>query len=246
MSGETPDWRRLNVTSQSFPVTDLGEVAARLDSPVVFDRRGDVFDLTTFEYGLGGWRGLSSGDGSSTELTRTYARRGNYAVHLVTGTTSAMSAQITKDVGLQALGRFGFHAAVARRLPLTSIGLWAEHKDGLRDYYYAVQWLPATGELQVRNAAGAFVTVATSGIVPATQPTWVDLKMVIDLDTKRYERGLLGRAQVDLSGYTAQDLAAATTESLTLWVIATGDAGANRNGYVDAVVLTVNEPPNAG
>ena len=41
--------------NSTYGLTDLGELAVRLGSPVSFDRRGDVVMMETFEDGLDAW-----------------------------------------------------------------------------------------------------------------------------------------------------------------------------------------------
>ena len=68
MAGETPDYGRLSAQATVFPVTDLGELAARLGSIVSHDRRGDVIWLDGFEDGLDKWQPTTSGSGAAVDL----------------------------------------------------------------------------------------------------------------------------------------------------------------------------------
>ena len=49
MPGETPDYGRLSSQATIFPTTDLGELAARLGSPITHDRAGDASNAARHE-----------------------------------------------------------------------------------------------------------------------------------------------------------------------------------------------------
>ena len=85
MAHGTPDWGVTAGAVTTYQVTDLGELAVRLGSPISHDRRGDVIWWDDFECTLNKWQTVANGAGSSVALSDARARNGRYSALLISG-----------------------------------------------------------------------------------------------------------------------------------------------------------------
>ena len=84
-----PDYGASSARYTIFPVTDLGELAVRLGSPVAYDRQGNVIYTESFENGLAGWDTDTSGAGASVDVSFGRGVHGAWAGRLVAGSDAA-------------------------------------------------------------------------------------------------------------------------------------------------------------
>jgi hypothetical protein len=239
---ETPDYRQLNAISLAYPVTDLGEIAARLGSIDTFDRRGDVVLLHSFESGLGRFLAQLSGTGAAVDLSLTSPRSGQFSCRLVAGSTSQQRAGVATSVPVPPSSLIGLEASfVYLSVDTSAIRLQMVHQNQSRNYEYGLRWLRASQVLQVYNSSGAWVSVASGVPVGGGAGIFGTLKLVIDLANIRYVRGLLNRFAVDLSAYTPQDNGATAVDNLAVGAHHDGTTG-NPVAHVDDIIVTQNEP----
>ncbi len=72
MAHGTPDWAGTAAQSITAPVADMGELAARLKSVDVYDRRGNVILADNFDGGAQTWQFVNSGAGETIQWTSAY------------------------------------------------------------------------------------------------------------------------------------------------------------------------------
>ncbi len=240
--GETPDYARFNAQATVFPVTDLGELAARLGSPITFDRRGDVVWWDDFEWTLNKWVVEAVGTGAAGAVSSAKARNGRMSCLLTGGSDGAHSAAIRHQEPFPVVGSFGLECSFGLGGDISAFRIQMTLYDGSQSHDAYVQWSDIANTLSYLDAAGG-VTIFASGVdLLLGDPVFHTAKLVYNLTTARYVRFLLDSSEYDLSGIAGLDAAAATLPYLQIRLTLLSRNGSNDTCYVDDVILTQNEP----
>ena len=242
MAGETPDYARWNAQSTVYPVTDLGEMAARLGSIVTYDRRGDVLFLDDFEAGLARWQAETSGAGATVDLSLATARSGLFSARLVGGKDTSRYARIYHEAPYSVMSSLGFEMALAS----ASNGGEGEWE---LDVYTGAAWRDAVvrwdwnaGTLKYQDSSGVFQQFATNVGRLADLGLFVPGKLVIRAELNEYHRFLLFDQEYDLSGIAIRAAASSSQPYLRARAGVYSRAAQNDTIHVDDVILTQNEP----
>jgi hypothetical protein len=247
VAGETPDYRRLNVQSVAFPVTDLGELAVRLGALQRFDRRGDMVYATSFEDAGASWAKSSTGGGYLTASLRV-ARTGIFSMLSQLGPAANDVNVLAQTFQVPLLGKIGLEATMNHLVATgNTFDLGIDYYNGTRITRFLQRYRLNTGDVQVLKADNTFVTVLNVGSVTGFLGAWRSQKMVVDLATLRYERTLFGAHDVDVSAYSGRDIGATALTSIDVRIVGTDEgASAFQVQVIDDIILTQAEPANGG
>lgn len=242
MAHGTPDWGVTAGARTTYQLTDLGELAARLGSPITHDRRGDVLWWDDFEWSLNKWTDNSSGTGGVAAISTVRARNGQASCLLTGGSDGTKQGWIDHYQAPVTQSRFGAEVSFS---PAGTIDRFAVVLDiiraGVRTFFIA-QWDDVSDELQYTDAAGADAILATGVSLHKTSPTFHTLKVVGDLEAGEYVRIILNETEYSMAGVAAQQVGSATDENLHIGAHLFSRAGSNDTVYVDDAILTMNEP----
>ena len=226
-----------------FTLTDLAEVAARLKSIDTHDRRGNVIWLDDFEDGITKWFTSTGGVGASAAASADYARNGILSARLVTGDLIDDFADMTHFSPFPVRSRVGFEASYSHVNVNFSIIHQMVFYDGQFEHIAAIRFDDTTGMFQYRDSTGAWVEFCADPILWSV-PRFMTLKLVIDLNSFKYVRVIIGNVEYDLSNIDYRHPASAALaqwqQNITLYTA----VNANRIIHVDDVILTQNEPVN--
>lgn len=238
----TPDWSLDWTPRTIWGLEDLGEHAVRVGSHHIWDRRGDVLLLDSFEEGLAKPSIDTDGAGGYARLFAGAAAHGVLCVTLWTDDTTGNYVLLQYRHGPAVTSRIGFEYSL--RCSLTTIHQW----------YWFIDWVDGTTEwrarvrlnvpgwtLQYYDTTGTYQTFATLNPVVLGFRPWQVGKLVADFDEGRYVRFIYNDTEYDLTPYA-------------LWQTPNGrqpyfDAQARletrqnvpTQGYLDAVIITHNE-----
>jgi len=242
MAHGTPDWGLVGPKDIVYGLDDLGEQAARLGSPHLWDRRGDVLYLTTFREGLGMFWPFTSGVGADVRLSTGHSRQGAYSVCLRTGSTLQQYAAIQLALPFQdpsAVGlEFSWGAGGGNTLLRGDISWY----DGVNEHYARVRYDYWTNDVSYWTAAGGWAVLEAGVWRHLCARPEHTMKLVVDMSLHQYLRFLLDERAYDLAGIPAQVVALPTAPywSFMIWHI--GFAELNIDAWVDNVIITQNEP----
>lgn len=237
-----PDWLLTSATRQTFPLTDLGELAARLGSIVTFDRRGDVVFLDGFEDGLIKWSQATSGTGAAVAVDTANARNGAQSIKLTGGSDTGRSAQITHRQPVQLLGSVGVEVSFYYDSQNDNLSIQVTLNDGQGTWDFEVRYTQSTSLLEYLDSGGAFQTLDDSKVLTQLSKQFHTLKVVLDMSTMTYRRVLLDSSAYDLSGIGGSAGVVGNSPEVTATVRQLSRAGSNDALYVDDAIFTQNEP----
>ena len=242
MAHGTPDWGLTAGMVTTHQLTDLAELAARLESVDRFDRRGDVIAVSSFEDGLAAF-GTVISVGGSADLTAALVRSGAFAGRLRHDGSAGASAGLFLRTAYPVLSRFGGEISFNVDSTIQDIVFSLSLSDGTTEKFFTLKWVAATETLQVRNAAGAYVDLLTGVDLVGPGAGYQTIKLVADFSSDAWVRVLLNnRSAVPSVGSFAQ-AAAAIAPYLALALTATGNGGAAAGQvYTDDWIMTQNEP----
>lgn len=258
------DWF-IDTSQYGFGDIDMAEAMVRLGSPNVYRRSGRVIYLDSFECGVGGWQyydpSATNGKVESNtsqpvagdNLTIIHGRRcvkitppstadanGDYRTHLMKRLPRVWSG----NLGIEALIA---SSASARAITL-GLTLWTD-----------TAYTPAEVTIDLANqdmlyrssVSGAFAAIYTKvadlqggDLRVAGERPWAYLKLVVSSDLTKYRYALWNGQTIDLSGLAIPSVVpgAPYFAHLGIGVIAWGSTNAQQPAYVDALVVTQDEP----
>jgi len=219
------------------------ELAARLGSPVRYERRGDLYFLDSFECGLNKCVLYAVGTGGSLDLVTAPARTGGYACKITTATGEINFAApeyrfpliaYNKKMGAEFHWAYGddithviLQLAVQSPNTLSVVGIRLRLSDGLIEYL---------------NSTGNWASTGHNYIVEIRDNLFHALKLVFDPPNAHYLRLYLDGQEFDLSSFYGQAVAYAANPSVALRPGFQGWADHAGYGYIDDVIFTLNEP----
>lgn len=222
---------------------DTGELAARLGSPVTFDRRGNVIWYDDFENGLSKWHTEAHGTGASVALSTEWCRIGARSCKLITGNGLLDHTFIQKHLPYPFLSNIGFEISFTVPLANISIGITIHLFTGTTQTYWSIEYNRATHTLNYHNGV---IWVRIADNVNLYEPfdsfnTW---KLAMDPINNTYLRAILNSNEYDLSSYPGYSLASILFPHLTVNYTIRPEAASNMTSFVDSAIITQNEPNN--
>jgi hypothetical protein len=237
-----PPWSGVSKqTVFSLPI-DMAELAARLDSPVAYDRRGDVVFLESFERGLARWETGKSGTGSKVGLSAKYAGIGALSVRLRAGSTASHMAYIWRNWQTPSNKQIGLELWYHPVSDYESLGVVLEYYDGTTEHDAAIRLAFNLNEVQYRDDGANWVKLDDLFSYPATGIPFYPLKVVVNFDTDHYLRLLHCDHEYPMMDYPFYTVADARAPSMTVTISHVGVAAANGEVHVDNVIATQDEP----
>jgi hypothetical protein len=241
--GETPDYGRLSAQTTVYPVTDLGELAARLGSPVIFNRSGDVLHIDDFEAGVEKWPTDSlDGTGAAAYLSLAEARSGLFSYRLVGGSTATGRTRIAHTMPFPVLSRLGLEYSFNLPGSFGSIAINMRVFDGTNVTEYELRYTDTGDQLAYLDSGGTYTNITPTISLNIGTPLFHNWKLVVDATAGQYVKLLLNASTYDLSGIGARVTASATAPIFQPRATIISRAGQNDSMYVDDAIVTQNEP----
>jgi len=252
-TGLTTVWVDGDGRLMAFPVDEMdvwnqyvalgnAELAARLGSPVSYERSGQVQVMESFENGRQLWRELLSGVGAATELDPTTAKTGGYSLKLTGGSTLGRYAYAYMEKGLLPVGRMGLALSFAIPDWFESLTVILYQYTGTAYYFAGVRFNHAGGQIQMLNAAGGWTNMVAFTIFPRDKEFWNTMKVVADLTENTYGKLRWNASEYDWSAYPLRANVSAEAPRVRIEVYVTSDVGDNDVVYLDDIILTGSEP----
>lgn len=238
----TPDWGEVAVGTLGYSLDDLAEAVARLDSPVIFDRRGQVVLLDSFEHGLGLCLPVAIVGTDAYAIRDDASRHGSLSLQFQMAGDANSGGTATWIVPILGLPRCGLEISFGYSEHVTTVEFTMSYYDGVQQHQGWVAFTVATGVLEYLDNFGAPQTFAT--VVPfyALDRPIHTAKLVVDFTTQYYMRFMLDQGVYDLTPYLVNSTPAIVGSRLEAAFGAFGDLAQDSTCTVDRCILTQNEP----
>lgn len=228
--------------STRSPLADLGELAARLGSVVLYDRRGEVLWWDDVRYGLNVWTHTSSGTGGGVSVQTGGALMSDDTLKLTAGSDGGVLAQITKYFAPATLGKAGVEHAVAFISEFTALLIYLSRFDGTNWHRGRIKLDRISSEIQYELVAGGYQKIDDLPNVVNSQPIYQFVKLVVDFEEDEYVRLMYNQNEYSLAGIAIPTVANADPPQHRIDTQFQGRAGNNDVCYIGRTILTGNEP----
>ena len=236
-----PDDSDVVKAGAAYRLDDMAELAARLGSPVTFNRFGDVVWLDTFEDGLGGWYAGATDAASAIYIQGTRTMSGGCAVEMASATIAPDYIGMWKHFAYKEDTRLGFGCTYACDGDGTTVTIRLVYYDGTRVYLGKVEVDHASGEVSYLNSGGVETVVGALGKLDITGYVWYPVKLVIDTATGEFVGFRFGPTNIDMSGLALWQGPATDAPRCIASVYFFCDDALDHSLYIDNCVFTVNE-----
>ena len=228
------------------PVVGSGELAARLGSPMNFERRGSVIYMNNGGQGLSRGYIAVMGTAAAGIVSSAYALESGYSYKLTSGSSAGAGAMWLDRAVLSAYGgKIGFEIKTTLPASRTKIHIIISVADGTNIQIYGFLWSTFSQKLYYWGAGNDWVDSGHSVTPGGQDGTFWPLKLVVDLDTHKYLRMFIGNTADNwsaFSGYYAASVASPCTQ-ISVACLENGD-GVSRSIYFTDIIVTVGEDAN--
>ena len=244
MAHGTPDYGVTGGAVTVFQVNDLGELAARLGSPITYDRSGDVVWWDDFECGLAKWNTTFVNGAGSAAISAERARNGRSALKVVTAAAITARVDMSKPLPFPSPSLLGVEASAMFTTKTRAVRWGFSIFDGSGFTAFGVKWDSDSDTLLYLNAGGGYTTFATGVSVVNNDRLFHTGKIVGDFVNQRYERFILNNERFDMSALIPQTAVSGQDPHWNPVIGVEATAGNAVTQYWDDVIVTQNEPAN--
>lgn len=238
-----PDYSTKYKMATIFGQIDTGELAARLGSPDMFHRSGNIIFIEDFEGACTTWDPELSGAGASADLSNEFPFMGSKCYKLVAGSTVNVSSKIRRYFALPVNTRLGTEWAFTFDDNTDYIRLLNIYYDGTTQWGAVVKLSLTDATITVGHGEEGDVPIAEDLRLYTTNTIYNHLKFVVDFTTHKYVRVIFNNHVYDASDYDLEPFPApAVEDNMFLEFKIFGNPGANGVSYADNCILTQNEP----
>lgn len=236
-----PDYTTKYKLATIFSHIDEAELAARLGSPIIWDRRGNVIWYDTINSTGNKWNLSHDGTGSAAAVSSTVSMYGDYSMKLTGGSDGLKYGAMNKKFQLIQLGNLGLESTFSLDTNIDYFVMQFEYRsDGIvKDGRIKVD--KTNERLQYLNSAAAYVTFATDIDFNVDITQFFTLKLVVDIKNNEYVRVIFGNNEYDLIGIPVRTYASVAMGYFAIYLLAYSAGASNGISYVDNVIVTQNE-----
>jgi len=220
-----------------------GELAARLGSPIVWDKRGSLLWYEGFETELTEFENA----GGTTNRTPAHKYSGECSLLVTTAATASVLAGVTTVFSHPPLTKsIGFETVFTKHDDHEYIYIDISVMDGTTGHYPSFRIDVQNGKLQYYAPGPTWTDFATGIALDDSYGTvllWHHLKIVFDISTGKYVRCILDNTEYDMSSYSF-DTAADTHLYTRIQAFTSPSINSALTSYFDHFALTSNEPEN--
>ena len=219
---------------------DITELAARLGSPLTYERRGNVLYSETFKHGASTWNVLRASVAENATLTGSYHITDGAGLLLETTLDTAQIVSGKRDLPLFSEGFYGLFIVASMRADTKYFQLAAEYYDGTKVWDYSIRLSSMYETLGYKGSAGAFVELTDELNFFSGRDNFHAIGIVFDTVTDEYTEITLDGVTYDMSDITTQGVINATAPLVRVDMWVESDSLNQATAVVDSVVLVQN------
>ncbi len=175
-----PDDANVMAYGNVYRSDDITELAARLGSPMTYERRGNVVYLTSFADGIASWIAERSSVDETPTLSGDYSIVGGVSLEIATTDEQAEIMQVYRDLPLFSDAHYGVFTMLSIAPKTWRVFIRAYVYDGSSRSTYELELSPLDTTLKYRDAAGDFVVLDAAMDVFATVEHFHSVGVVFD------------------------------------------------------------------
>ena len=242
MAHGKPDWGLVGPKQTIYGLDDVGEAVARLGSPVIWDRRGDIVLLDSFEYGTALSAPWTSGVGDSYNVYTGASRHGSLS--MIAELVGAAGSRFTNiwTVCTTAEMVNGFEISYSYGEHIEYLVFEIMYWDGVWENRARARYTVATADLDVQLVGGAYQNLDNNlPLAVGIDPIHV-AKVVADFGAGDYVRIIMDERTYPIPGVPVMRVLGAGGPYIMARFFATCDFGQSSQVIIDRVIVTQNEP----
>jgi hypothetical protein len=223
------DWRLLS---------DVGELAARLGSPMTHDRRGQVMFLDDLESGIVRYGEIDGGTNGQIVWSEDSARSYGHSLKVIASTDGARMAGIGWGLGVTPSRRVGVQcmAAFPGEPGVFEMGMYLQSWAGGAQAALRVDG--GSYRLRCYDAVGGWVDVGDGLRLAAGCHVWHHLKLAADFERGRYLYLLVDGEEYDVSVYSVGDVPETGGLWFYFYIVHYATNAYNTVCYIDDIIVT--------
>lgn len=237
-----PDFGVGEISRGNTTLIDIAELAARLGSPVNYDRQGKVVAMDTFDNGLSGWTEVSYPAAAIPTLSVEYAVRGPYCLKFATTDDSGSYSGMRRSFTFPYASRMGveFH--------FKSIGQWEyllltiDVYDGTNKFSLDWEFNEIDNEIIYDYVGGANTVLAALDINRGSLAPFNAVKIVFDLVDEEYVYCRVNERYYDISRKGIPKSASSQNATIDVYPLLWETGENERAIWIDNFVITMDEP----
>lgn len=237
-----PDFGISDTFHTKYVMSDMGELAARLGSPSMFDRTGTIIWYEQFIAGFNNWQKWSSLGGVQPVLVANPFLYRPYAIKLFCASTVNAECSIQADLPFPYESALGIEFAYWPQIDTPQIRFIGKLYSGTKVYSFGVYFNLADFKISVRDSGGNPLEVYSSVRGYHIEEVYNIVKIVLDLKNKQYGRIMFNKYDLSVSGIAMQTGNSSTRPSLSIIAEVLGIGTYASKVYVDNFIVTLNEP----
>ena len=223
-------------------LVDLAELAARLQSPYVFDRRGDVVFMDDFEDPPLKWLVDLYEISAVVERSSITAFSGGWSARLRTGHEEGNTATMEKRIFEPESRRCGLTAYLCTPVdpPIAEMSMGLPTKGVFHEG--AIRLTALTRRIEYLSPENRWVTLAPLPSVPRAHHAFWPVKLILDFEKATYHEFLLGPFSYNMEHIPLHRRPGWGAFRSRIRFRAITECNLNKDLFVDNVVFTRNEP----
>lgn len=239
---DSPDYLRYLPNSNRFSLQDLGELAARLGSPAVFDRRGEIVWYDRCEYGATPWNITLDGVGAAVAVSTYNSYLSPYSLKMTSGNTADASVSVSRRFCLFDITSIGLEVTLLNYAQVIDYRIKIAYTlDGIV-YTAILKVVYDDNKIYYYDESGNFVELVTAGAAANNVLRFVSTKLVVDLQTHTYRRIIYDLRHHEGLTFPIKQAASVVGDYFEITIQVNGENLNEAVAYLGQVIVTSNEP----
>lgn len=218
------------------------ELAARLGSLRVYDRRGQSVLEHDFGKGLGIFALDGDGAGHAEALDPVYWRTGGYSVKLTGGSDGDREASVAGSLPVLPSAAIAAESSWSIDTDTNYVEMDIDYYDGTLRYLCKIRYDLSLEQLVLYDEDGFWVTLEGDIKVEPAANMFNYWKLVANVTSGSYVRVLLNGIEKDISAYPIRTGAAAVAPRMVITFLNNSEPASNDVVYLDSIAASVVEP----
>lgn len=241
MTHGAPDDSNVRMGGMMNRLDDLGELAARLGSPVKYHRTGDVLYIDDFEWGLNGWELATTNADGFYQVTNDASLSKGSSLILNSGTGTLFATYARTYLPPCSGDSLGFHFAISMRVNIFLVNMVISLYTGAERVDFIVKYYGALDKATYVTTGGVYPDLVTDLSLAEYDTLFHHFKLVVNQTTGEYVGMYINDVFYSLAGVPGYVRAPAGDPRIEVYLGNSGDATLAAEIAVDDFVLTINE-----